>query len=157
MANHISSEKRARSSERKRQHNRQYLSSVRTAVKKFRLAIAGLQAGASADVEAAQKLFVNAQSALARAGAKGMIHSNNAARKIGRLARAWKNAVEKGGAAATAAAAPKAKSKAGTAKAKTASAPKAAAAKPAAAKATAAKATTAKTAKTAKTTAAKKK
>ncbi|NBQ53451.1 MAG: 30S ribosomal protein S20, partial [Proteobacteria bacterium] len=39
MANHKSSEKRARSTEKKRQRNSNYLSSVRTAVKKYRFAL----------------------------------------------------------------------------------------------------------------------
>lgn len=133
MANHISSEKRARSSERKRQANRQYLSSVRTAVKKFRTAIDGIQSGAATDLEAAQQLFLTAQSALARAGAKGIIHTNNAARKIGRLALAWKAATTKSNAPAAAPAATKAKAK------PAAAAPKAKA-KPAAAAPKAAKA-----------------
>lgn len=140
MANHISSEKRARSSERKRQANRQYLSSVRTAVKRFRSAMDGIQSGAATDLEAAQQLFLTAQSALARAGAKGIIHTNNAARKIGRLAMAWKAATTKTPSTATAAA-PKAKAKSAAApkaKAKAAAAPKAKAAK-AAPKKTAAK------------------
>jgi len=132
VANHISSEKRARTSERKRQANRQYLSSVRTAVKKFRVAIDGIQTGASPDLEAAQQLFLNAQSALARAGAKGIIHTNNAARKIGRLALAWKSAVTNAGKAPVEAAAPKAKAKTATKaapKAKAKAAPKKTAAK----------------------------
>ena len=136
MANHISSEKRARTSERKRQSNRQYLSSVRTAVKKFRGAIEGIQTGASTDLEAAQKLFLSAQSALARAGVKGIIHTNNAARKIGRLALAWKTAttMTAAGVPAANASAPKAKSKVAAKKpAAAAAAPKAAAKKPASA------------------------
>jgi len=90
VANHVSSEKRARQAEVRRTHNRQYLSSVRTAVKKFRFAINGLEAGTMTDATKLQELFTNAQSMLAKAAAKGMIHSNNAARKIARLAQLWK-------------------------------------------------------------------
>lgn len=83
MANHKSSEKRARSSERKREQNRRYLSSVRTAVKNFKAAVT---AGALREGETIVKLLTSAQSMLAKAAAKGMIHKNKASRSIGRLA-----------------------------------------------------------------------
>lgn len=83
MANHKSSEKRARSSIKKREQNRRYLSSVRTAVKNFRAAVT---AGALKEGESLANLLTSAQSMLAKAAAKGMIHKNKASRSIGRLA-----------------------------------------------------------------------
>jgi small subunit ribosomal protein S20 len=115
VANHVSSEKRARQAEARRTHNRQYLSSVRTAVKKFRFAINGLEAGTMTDAKKLQELFVEAQSMLSRAAAKGMIHSNNAARKIARLAQLWKTTSERP-AGGDNMSRPKAKSKAGAGK-----------------------------------------
>lgn len=92
MANHKSSEKRARSSERKRQRNNQYLSSVRTAVKKYRFALNGLTAGTGEDAKKVLDLLNKAQSALAKAAAKGLLHKNNASRSIARLTKAFKSA-----------------------------------------------------------------
>ncbi len=83
MANHKSAEKRARVSERRRTQNREYLSSVRTAIKKFRLSAAApkLEKGVK------EKLFLEAQSIIQKAAQKGLIHKNNAARKVSRLAK----------------------------------------------------------------------
>lgn len=83
MANHKSAEKRARQSESRRQRNKQYLSSVRTAVQSFRTV---LTTGGSADTAA--KLLVNAQTLLDKAAQKGMLHKNNASRRISALAHA---------------------------------------------------------------------
>lgn len=108
MANHKSSEKRARSSERKRQRNSNYLSSVRTAVKKYRFALNGLAAGTGEEAAKVLELLTKAQSALAKAAAKGLLHRNNAARSIARLTQAFKG-LEKTGNAASATSKPKAK------------------------------------------------
>ena len=67
MANHKSSEKRARSTEKKRQRNSNYLSSVRTAVKKYRFALNGLAAGTGEEAAKVMELLTKAQSALAKA------------------------------------------------------------------------------------------
>lgn len=83
MANHKSAEKRARQSESRRQRNKQYLSSVRTAVQAFRTALT-----TEGSAETASKLLVNAQTLLDKAAQKGMLHKNNASRKIGALANA---------------------------------------------------------------------
>lgn len=90
MANHKSSEKRARNSERKRERNRQYLSSVRTAVKKLRVAMEAVRNGTLKDQGDVKNLLINAQSMLAKAAAKGVIHRKNASRRIGRLAQTAK-------------------------------------------------------------------
>ena len=115
MANHKSSEKRARSSETKRQQNSNYLSAVRTAVKKYRFALNGLTVGTGEDATKVMDLLKKAQTALAKAAAKGMLHKNNAARSIGRLTQAFKG-VEKSGVSASAATKPKAKSAKASAK-----------------------------------------
>lgn len=81
MANHKSARKRARQALRRRSRNREYMSSVRSTVKKFQAAVESGEAR-----EVLENLYVTAQSALAKAGAKGRLHKNNAARRISRLA-----------------------------------------------------------------------
>lgn len=80
MAHHKSAKKRIRANARKNARNRTYMSSVRTAVKSFRAAVEGGQEGSKV-----QELFRNAQSMLAKAAAKGMLHKNNVSRRVGRL------------------------------------------------------------------------
>ena len=116
MATHKSSEKRARGSAKKNQRNSQYISAVRTSVKKLRLAIAE-----NKDAETLQGLYKAAQSILAKAASKGILHKNNAGRRIGRLAHALRNA------AAPNTAAPKAATKKKAPAAAKAAAPKKAA------------------------------
>lgn len=80
MPNHKSAEKRVRQTERRTLRNRIVRQSGRTEVKKVRAAIeAGDKAAAEAALKAATK-------ALATASSKGVVHKNNAARRIGRLA-----------------------------------------------------------------------
>jgi small subunit ribosomal protein S20 len=143
VAQHKSAVIRIRRNERVRVRNRQYLSAVKSAVKKFRTAAVGAAQG-SFDKGQLRPLFESAQSLLARAGSKGLLHGNNVARKIGRLsailrsaeagqvAAADRKAVKKSAAQrrAESAAAPAAEAKTKT----TAKAPAAAKAKPAAAK-----------------------
>ena len=80
MANHKSAEKRARQNETRRVRNHSYISTVRTAIKKFRVA------AAEGSADEAKTEFVAAQSMLSRAAGKGLIHKNQASRKIARLA-----------------------------------------------------------------------
>lgn len=91
MAHHKSAIKRIRRNERARVSNRQYLSAVKTAVKKFRFAVLGAGQG-TFDKTAVRPLFVSAQSMLAKAATKGVLHKNNAARRIGRLSAMLKSA-----------------------------------------------------------------
>ncbi len=91
MAHHKSAIKRIRRNERAKVHNRQYLSAVKTAVKKFRFAVLGAGQG-TFDKEAVRPLFVSAQSMLSKAAAKGVLHKNNASRRIGRLSAMLKSA-----------------------------------------------------------------
>lgn len=56
-------------------------SSLKTAIKKVMDAIA------SSDYDNAKKLFVQAESVIARARGKGVLHKNTAARKVSRLSK----------------------------------------------------------------------
>lgn len=85
MANIKSAEKRNRQNQKRAASNRIYRSAARTAVKKARLAIA------AGDPNAAE-LVRNAESALARAATKGVVHQNNAARRTSRLMQALNKA-----------------------------------------------------------------
>ncbi|MEZ4637476.1 MAG: 30S ribosomal protein S20 [Caldilineaceae bacterium] len=76
-----SAEKRARQAEKRYTRNRVYRSSARTAVKKARALIEAGDAGANEAVAKAVK-------ALDKAAQKGVIHSNNAARRKSRLMHA---------------------------------------------------------------------
>ena len=80
MAHHKSSKKRIRSDAKKNARNRSYMASVRTAVKKFKVAVSGEVAG-----EELSKLFQGAQSMLHKAATKGLLHRNNASRRVARL------------------------------------------------------------------------
>jgi small subunit ribosomal protein S20 len=82
LANHKSAKKRAKQAIGRRQRNREGISETRTAIKKFRVAI-----GENQSQDIIKGLFVTAQAALARAGQRGLIHRNNAARKISRLSK----------------------------------------------------------------------
>lgn len=81
MANTKSAIKRIRSSERKRQRNRVYRTRARTYIKRTRALIGE---GRLDEARAAAELAV---STLDRAAVKGIIHSNNAARRKSRLMR----------------------------------------------------------------------
>lgn len=79
MANHVSASKRARQDIKKRDANRAQKSTMRTTIKRVREAVAsGDQASANTAMSAATSL-------LARAGRKGIIHPNQASRRISRL------------------------------------------------------------------------
>ncbi|MFZ2488324.1 MAG: 30S ribosomal protein S20 [Anaerolineae bacterium] len=81
MANHKSSLKRIRTSEKRRQRNRVVRGGTRTAVKRARLGLAGK------DVAVAAEAVQGAVSALDKAVAKGVMHKNSAARRKSRLMR----------------------------------------------------------------------
>jgi len=88
VANHKSAEKRVRQTITRRLRNKHVLTTMRSLIKKVRSAI---EAG---DASAAKETLKDAVSALSRASSKGVIHRNQASRKIGRLTRAV-NAVAK--------------------------------------------------------------
>jgi len=91
VAHHKSAIKRIRRNNSANLRNSSYMASVRTAVKKFRAAVK--QGGA--DVGVLNPLFVSAQKIVSKAAQKGIIHKNNAARTVSRLAKLLKNAGSK--------------------------------------------------------------
>lgn len=86
MANHRSSLKRMRSSEKRRQRNRIVRGRTRTAIKKTRISVAANK------WEDAELALQTAISALDKAAQKGVIHKNNAARRKSRLVRHYNQA-----------------------------------------------------------------
>ena len=80
MANIASARKRARQSEKRRQHNASLRSELRSAVRNIRKAIA------AGDKKAAQDVFRGATSAIDSIADKNIIHKNTAARHKSRLA-----------------------------------------------------------------------
>ncbi len=79
MANHASAAKRARQSEKRRLVNRVRKSAMRTAIKRV---LAAVEAG---DAEAAKAALSRAVPLIDRAGRRGVIHRNQAARRVSRL------------------------------------------------------------------------
>src|SRR6202171_884670 len=84
MANTVQARKRARQAEVRRQHNASLKSSLRTALKKVKKAIAG------GDKAAATKEFKAQQSVIDRIADKKVVHKNTAWRNTARLAQAIK-------------------------------------------------------------------
>ena len=82
MPTHKSSEKRVRGDAKKRERNRVNMSATKTAVRNLQSKLPELKG----KPEEAKKLLRAAQSKLTKAVNKGLIHKNNASRKIGRLA-----------------------------------------------------------------------
>jgi small subunit ribosomal protein S20 len=85
MANHKSAEKRHRQSLKRRDRNRATKGAIRTNVKNAKAAISL----GSEDKNNAQELLRKAESSLASAAAKGILHQKTASRKIKRLAQAF--------------------------------------------------------------------
>lgn len=81
MANHKSAEKRNRQNKIRNARNTHIRSTMRTYVKKVRLAVA------EGDQENAQALLLKAVPCIDKAAAKGVIHKATASRKISRLAK----------------------------------------------------------------------
>ena len=79
MANHVSSLKRARQTERKTAVNRANRSRVRGALRELREALA------KGDVKAAQAQFRSTVSTLDKSAKKGVLHSNTVSRYKSRL------------------------------------------------------------------------
>lgn len=104
MANIASAKKRARQSEKHRQHNASLRSMVRTYIKKVYAAIAG------GDKKVAEDALQAAVPVIDRMADKGLIHKNKAARHKSRLSAHIKKLAEGGSTVAT-------KAKAKTAKA----------------------------------------
>ena len=79
MANIKSAKKRILTSNKKAEANKAVKSGVKTAVKKVNAAVE------SGDKAAAQEALKAASSTINRAASKGVLHKNNAARKVSRL------------------------------------------------------------------------
>lgn len=84
MANSAQARKRARQTEKQRQHNASLRSTLRTAIKKVAKAV---QAG---DKEAAKAVYQESVSVVDRIADKNIIHKNKAARHKSRLSAAIK-------------------------------------------------------------------
>ena len=82
MANHPSALKRHRQSEKRRLRNRAVKTRLRHLVREVRAAVS------SGDGAVATQRLATAVRALDKAVTKGVLHRNNAARRIARLARA---------------------------------------------------------------------
>jgi len=81
VANHKSAEKRHRQSKIRNARNTHVRSTMRSYVKKLRLAIA------DGDVETAKSLLEKTIPYIDKAATKGVIHKATASRKIGRLSK----------------------------------------------------------------------
>lgn len=84
VAHHKDAIKRIKQNEHRRARNRHYRSRMRNRIKALR------QAVATGDVEQAQTELRQAISIIHRVASKGVIHRNQAARRISRLNRAVK-------------------------------------------------------------------
>lgn len=89
MAKLQSAVKRHKQSLKRRARNRHVRSTVKSVVKELRAGIAE-NAG-----EKAAELLRNAESVIARAGSKGVLHKKTASRKVARLAKAVHKATAK--------------------------------------------------------------
>ena len=89
MANHPQALKRHRQSLKRRARNRHYRTLVRGAVKRVRIALED-----GSDKAVVEGLFRTAERTLHRVAQKGVISSNTASRKIGRLAAAVHKATQ---------------------------------------------------------------
>jgi len=81
LANHKSALKRARQNEVRRVRNKGYKTKVKKAIKEVRTDIENNSG------EQARESFVKAVSVIQKTASKGIIHRNQASRKISRLAR----------------------------------------------------------------------
>jgi small subunit ribosomal protein S20 len=79
LANHVSAAKRARRSEKRRLINRNRKGAMRTAIKGV---LAAVQSG---DAKAAAEALSIASSLIDSAGRRGIIHRNQASRRVSRL------------------------------------------------------------------------
>ncbi|MCX8083328.1 MAG: 30S ribosomal protein S20 [Calditerrivibrio sp.] len=79
MAHTASARKRIKQSEKRNLRNRSYKSRMKTYTKKF------LEALKSSDLQKVEAAFKEAQSVIDKTASKGVIHKNNAARRVSRL------------------------------------------------------------------------
>jgi len=81
MAHTLSAKKRIRQSEKKRLRNKSYKSKMRTLTKKF---VAAVNSG---DLSVAEESFKTVSREILKISTKGVIHKNQAARRVSRLAK----------------------------------------------------------------------
>lgn len=81
MANHKSAAKRARQTEKKNARNSRTKKTIRTIEKKLRTAIS------SKNTDEANSFLREFATKIDKAAQKGILHVNNASRKVGRLAK----------------------------------------------------------------------
>lgn len=79
MASHASALKAHRQSVKRREHNRQFRSQLRTALKAFRAAVS------AKDIETAKGAYSETVSFIDKMASKGIIHDNTAARYKSRI------------------------------------------------------------------------
>ena len=79
MANHKDAIKRNRQNKKRKVYNKHYTSMMRTATKKFR------QAAENNDVETMKAIFPSTVKLIQKLAQKGVIHSNQANRRVSRL------------------------------------------------------------------------
>lgn len=89
MANHKDAAKRAVQSVRRRARNRSYRTRMRNQIQSLRTLLV-TPAGKAPDAEAVQAEFRQAVSVIQHLATKGVIHRNQAARRVSRLAAAVK-------------------------------------------------------------------
>ena len=81
MAHHKSAKKRIRQDEKKRMRNRHIRSTLRSSIKSIN------QKLEEKDAEGSKNLLIKTTSIIDKAVTKGVLHKNNAARRISRLTR----------------------------------------------------------------------
>ena len=74
MANHKSAKKRMRQNVVRNERNTAYMSKVKTALKKFNLAVANAAETGNKDMTETEALFRSSQSLLHKAAQKGLLH-----------------------------------------------------------------------------------
>jgi len=82
VANHADALKRMRQNTKRRMRNRHYRATMRTEIKKVRVAVE------SGELETASNSLNGAVSIIHRLASKGIIHRRNAARRVSRLYKA---------------------------------------------------------------------
>ena len=86
MATHKDAVKRHNQSIRRRDRNRYYISTMRTMTKRFRTAV---EAG---EIDEAQQLLFGNVKLIQKIAQKGIIHKNQAARRVSRMYKAFNKA-----------------------------------------------------------------
>ena len=81
MAHTLSAKKRIRQNEKRRLRNKAYKTKMRTLTKKF------IEAVNSGDASLAEKSFSSVSKEILKISSKGVIHKNQASRRISRLAK----------------------------------------------------------------------